>query len=161
MNGKRFLRLFVLMAGSSYVAKEVTDFTTVTYELSFYLNRFCLVLKLLSPILKQKECAQTRISERYVKLFEATRVLAFLGATESCCVSEWAFFSWIPLRHQTIGPWNVRIYLPCTNVTRVRLCPRRHTCISSVCWFSSLLRSKGFFPRVHWFYTLVKDQPLT
>ena len=90
-------------------------------------------------------CADSHLGEVcQLKLFEATLVLAFLGATESCCISEWAFFSWIPLRHQTSGPWNVRIYLPCTNVTRVRLCPRRHTCLSWVSWFSSLLQ--GVFP---------------
>ena len=66
MNGKRFSRLFVFMDESSQFTKEVTDFMTVMDELSFYLNRFCPVLKLLSPTQKQKECAQTRISERYV-----------------------------------------------------------------------------------------------
>ena len=60
---------FVLMDESGQFTKEVTDFMTVMDELSFYLNRFCPVLKLLSPIQKQKGCAQTRISERYVEVF--------------------------------------------------------------------------------------------
>jgi len=66
---ERVFETFVLMDESSYVIKEVTGFMTVMDELSFYLNRFCPVLKLLSPIQKPKECAQTRISERYVEVF--------------------------------------------------------------------------------------------